>query len=113
MSALKISIDDGKVHQEGVASDANTMVEKPASEVEKSDIEVEKTGIEAERTDVEGDNSSRNAPSAEVLAGDTLAPSDYPQGFQFFFILLALILSIFMVALDLVRSSIPPRICKC
>jgi hypothetical protein len=109
MSALEVPIDDEKRQQEGLASDANTMVEKPASDIMKSDIEGEKTDIEAERTDVEGDNGSRNAPSAEVLPEDTLAPDDYPKGIQFIFILLALILSIFMVALDLVCSSSIPQ----
>ncbi|KFY31150.1 hypothetical protein V493_01360 [Pseudogymnoascus sp. VKM F-4281 (FW-2241)] len=88
------------MRKEGLASDANTMVDK-------TDIDGENTDFEAEKTDVEGDNSSGNA--GEVLPEDTLSPSDYPTGLQFFFILFALILSIFMVALDLtiVATAIP------
>jgi MFS transporter, DHA2 family, glioxin efflux transporter len=97
MASLEDRIDDEK-RAEGLASDANTMVEKP-------DIEAEITDTEAERTDVEGDNNSGNA--AAVLPEDTLSADDYPKGLQFFFILLALILSIFMVALDLVCSCLP------
>lgn len=86
------------MRKEGLASDANTMVDK-------TDIDGENTDFEAEKTDVEGDNSSGNA--GEVLPEDTLSPSDYPTGLQFFFILFALILSIFMVALDLVCFVAP------
>jgi hypothetical protein len=104
MSTLDVPIDDEKRHQEGLASDANTIVEKSEGDIEKSDIEGEKTDLEAERTDVEGDSTSGNNAAPDVLPEDTLAPDDYPHGFQFFFILLALILSIFMVALDMVCS---------
>lgn len=71
------------------ASDANTMVEKDEGKVEQ---DTESESLSAR--DIEG-----QVPENE------LAPSDYPHGLQFFFILLALILSIFMVALDLVGSS--------
>ena len=64
------------------ASDANTMVEKRENDTENESIQT----LEAE----------------EQLPEDQLSLDDYPKGFQFFFILLALILSIFMVALDLV-----------
>jgi hypothetical protein len=64
------------------ASDANTMVEKRENETENESLQT----LEAERQ----------------LPEDQLSPDDYPKGLQFFFILLALILSIFMVALDLV-----------
>jgi hypothetical protein len=64
------------------ASDANTMVEKRENDTENESLQT----LEAE----------------EQLPEDQLSPDDYPKGLQFFFILLALILSIFMVALDLV-----------
>ena len=62
---------------EELVSDANTIVEKT-------------------------DNETENVPGHAILPEDTLALEDYPKGLQFVFILLALILSIFMVALDLV-----------
>lgn len=101
MAALEDRIDDEK-RAEGLASDANTMVETPDINTERSDIDPEKADIDAERTDVEADNNSE--PPADVLPEDTLSPDDYPKGLQFFFILLALVFSIFMVALDLVGS---------
>jgi hypothetical protein len=85
-------IDDEK-RAEGLASDANTMVEK-TDEAEKSDNDAEKTDVEAE-----------NDPGDAIVPEDTLSPDDYPKGLQFVFILLALVLSIFMVALDLVCLS--------
>jgi hypothetical protein len=69
-------IEDDEKAQE-LASDANTMVDKT-------------------------DNEAENIPAQPLEPEDTLAPEDYPKGLQFLFILLALILSIFMVALDLV-----------
>jgi hypothetical protein len=102
MSTLDVPIDDEKRHQEGLASDANTIVEKSEGDIEKSDIEGEKTDLEAEKTDIEGESVSRKKTGPDVLPEDTLAPDDYPKGLQFFFILIALILSIFMVALDMV-----------
>jgi hypothetical protein len=100
------ALDDDK-RQDGLVSDANTMVETPEHDIAKSDGEkldsdAEKTDIDAERADLEGDHNSRNG--AAVLPEDTLAPDDYPKGFQFFFILLSLMLTIFMVALDMVCS---------
>ena len=62
------------------ASDANTMVEKDVNVVE-------------------------NQPGHIIEAEDEIAPDEYPTGAQFVFILIALILSIFMVALDLVRLA--------
>lgn len=102
MSTLDVQSDEEKRHQEGLASDANTIVEKHDGDIEKSDIE-------GEKTDVEGDHASRHQAPSDVLPEDTLDPSDYPEGFQFFFILLALILSIFMVALDLVCDLVCSR----
>lgn len=99
MAALKDRIDDD-LRAEGLASDANTIVDKTDHDAEKADIDADNTDNEAEKTDVEGDSSSGNAVA--VLPEDTLSPDDYPKGLQFFFILIALILSIFMVALDLV-----------
>ncbi|KFY81392.1 hypothetical protein V500_11456 [Pseudogymnoascus sp. VKM F-4518 (FW-2643)] len=106
MAALKDRIDDD-LRAEGLASDANTMVDKADHDAEKADIDAENTDYEAEKTDVERDSSSGNAVA--VLPEDTLSPDDYPKGLQFFFILIALILSIFMVALDLtiVATAIP------
>lgn len=109
MSTLDVQSDEEKRHQEGLASDANTIVEKHDGDIEKSDIEGERTDLEAEKTDVEGDHASRHQAPSDVLPEDTLDPSDYPEGFQFFFILLALILSIFMVALDLVCGLVCAR----
>ncbi|RDL36306.1 Uncharacterized protein BP5553_05658 [Venustampulla echinocandica] len=70
-------------------SDANTMVEK-------------------RETDTENDSTHTLQPG-EQMPEDQLSPDDYPKGLQFFFILLSLILSIFMVALDLtiVATAIP------
>ncbi|KFZ19157.1 hypothetical protein V502_03792 [Pseudogymnoascus sp. VKM F-4520 (FW-2644)] len=106
MAALKDRIDDD-LRAEGLASDANTVVDKNDHDAEKADIDAENTDYEAEKTDVERDSSSGNAVA--VLPEDTLSPDDYPKGLQFFFILIALILSIFMVALDLtiVATAIP------
>lgn len=67
-------------NEEKPTSDANTMVEKHDDD--------SKTGLE-----------HINEPERE------LAPSEYPEGLQFLFILLALILSIFMIALDMVCMS--------
>ena len=78
MSALDIE----RKEVEEPASDANTMVEKRENDTENESIQT----LEAE----------------VQLPEDQLSPDDYPKGLQFFFILLALILSIFMVALDLV-----------
>ncbi|KAK9326757.1 major facilitator superfamily domain-containing protein [Lipomyces starkeyi] len=68
----------------GLGSDTNTMVEK---------------------SDVEPDYGLAHA----VLPEDTLSADEYPKGLQLLFILLALILSIFMVALDMtiVATAIP------
>jgi hypothetical protein len=97
MAALKDSIDiDDDNSARGSASDANTAIYKTDNEAENTD---------AEKTDVETDNNSGNA--AAVLPEDSLSADDYPKGLQFFFILLALILSIFMVALDLVCFYLP------
>lgn len=67
------------------ASDANTMVEKNENEV-------------------------GNGPGHILEPENGLAEDEYPKGMQFFFILLALILSIFMVALDLVCLAPPSDI---
>ncbi|RDW72815.1 hypothetical protein BP6252_06722 [Coleophoma cylindrospora] len=79
--------DDEKANEP--ASDANTMVEKNEKEGNEREIDQEA------------------GPVAEPE--EELAPDEYPKGFQFFFILLALILSVFMVALDLtiVATAIP------
>ena len=107
MAALK---DHDDLRADGLASEANTIVDRNEHYAEKADIDAENTDFEAEKTDVEGDSSSGNAVG--VLPEDTLAPSDYPAGLQFFFILIALILSIFMVALDLVcvLAFLSPRL---
>jgi MFS transporter, DHA2 family, glioxin efflux transporter len=76
------TLDIERKEVEEPASDANTMVEKRENDTENESIQT----LEAE----------------VQLPEDQLSPDDYPKGFQFFFILLALILSIFMVALDLV-----------
>jgi hypothetical protein len=80
MSSLNVE----RKEDEEPASDANTMVEKRENDTENESIQT----LEAE----------------EQLPEDQLSSDDYPKGFQFFFILLALILSIFMVALDLVYT---------
>lgn len=115
MASLKVRSDD-ELRAEGLASDANTIVDKNDHDPEKTDVDAENTDIEAEKTDVERDSSS--GKGVAVLPEDTLSPDDYPHGLQFFFILIALILSIFMVALDLVCSSfihsfILIQECKC
>ena len=111
MSALKDRLDDEEKRAEGLASDANTMVdhtdvdgEKTDVEFEKADTDIEKANAGAEKTDVEDDSGSRNPAAA--LPEDALTADDYPKGLQFVFILLALIFSIFMVALDLVRYNL-------
>jgi len=75
-------IEDDEKRMEEPGSDANTMVEK---------------------TDTDGENEPELIAEAEE---DQLAPDEYPKGIQFTFILISLILSIFMVALDLV--FLPP-----
>lgn len=102
MASHKDRIDDD-LRAEGLASDSNTMVDKTDNEAEKTDIDAENTDFEEK--EIEYGNSSGNAGA--VLPEDTLSPEDYPKGLQFFFILIALILSIFMVALDLVGSYLP------
>lgn len=65
------------------ASEANTMVEKNDNEVDKdSDVETAHPIIPEE---------------------DQIAEDEYPSGPKFVFILVALMLSVFMVALDMVR----------
>lgn len=66
-------------------SDANTMVEKNDQEETESDREV--------------------VTEPEIAEEDQLEEDEYPKGLQFGFILLSLILSIFMVALDLVHLA--------
>jgi hypothetical protein len=73
-------------------SDANTMVEKMVEEPPSdANTMVEKN---ANESDVE----PAHVPEPE----DGLDPDEYPKGLQFTFILLALMLSVFIVALDLV-----------
>lgn len=67
-------------------SDANTMVEKRETDTENESVHT----LQLE----------------EQMPEDELSPDDYPKGLQFFFILLSLILSIFMVALDLVSPDL-------
>lgn len=66
-----------EMKEEEPASDANTIVEKH-------------------------ENEDENEPGHAMDPEEELAPDEYPHGLQFLFILLALILSVFMVALDLV-----------
>ena len=73
---IEAPIEDDEKAKE-LASDTNTMVDKT-------------------------DNEAGNVPANPIELEGTLALEDYPNGLQFLFILLALILSIFMVALDLV-----------
>jgi hypothetical protein len=83
-------VEDEKIVEEP-ASDANTMVGKDENETE---------------------NGTETEPKHEAIAEeDQLSADEYPKGFQFFFILISLVLSIFMVALDLVRlfSQIFPQ----
>ena len=94
LPTMTVDMDDEK-RAEGLASDANTMVEK-------FDNDAEKTDNDAEKTDVEAENDPLPAVAPAVEPADTLSADEYPKGLQFVFILLALILSIFMVALDLV-----------
>jgi hypothetical protein len=72
---------EDRVKDEEPISDANTLAEKHDNETETE------TGHET---------------AQEIEPEEELAPDEYPKGFQFFFILLSLILSIFMIALDLV-----------
>jgi hypothetical protein len=76
-------IDEEKKMEEA-GSDANTMVEKN------------------DATDTEFENEPEPVVAPEIAEEDQLNEDEYPKGFQFAFILIALILSIFMVALDLV-----------
>lgn len=82
-SSVEDRIGDERILDEP-ASDANTMVEKNEYEAE-------------------------NAPVHGFEAEEELSPDNYPKGLQFFFILLALIFSIFMVALDLVCFELSLR----
>ena len=63
-------------------------LETPASEAD--------TGLE------KNENGAGIATQGEIAEEDQINLEEYPKGVQFVFILLALILSIFMVALDLV-----------
>ncbi|KAH8592860.1 major facilitator superfamily domain-containing protein [Bisporella sp. PMI_857] len=65
---------------------------------------MEKSDSEAEKTDIEPDNNSGNAAAGLVEDAD-----EYPKGVQFFFVFVALLLSMFMVALDMtiVATAIP------
>ncbi|PMD31482.1 MFS general substrate transporter [Hyaloscypha variabilis F] len=60
-------------------------------------------------TDTEFENEPEPVVAPEIAEEDQLNEDEYPKGFQFAFILIALILSIFMVALDLtiVATAIP------
>lgn len=85
-------IDDEKRIEEP-GSDANTMVEKNDTDGEKTDGEK----ADGEKTDGEND------PEIMAVAEEhQLAPDEYPKGFPFVFILISLMLSMFMIALDLV-----------
>ena len=70
---------------------ADKQLETPASE---ADTMVEKNG-----------NGAKNETEGVIAEEDQIGPEEYPKGIQFVFILLALILSIFMVALDLVSLA--------
>lgn len=70
---------------------ADKQLETPASE---ADTMVEKNG-----------NGAENGTGGVIAEEDQIGLEEYPKGVQFVFILLALILSIFMVALDLVSLA--------
>jgi hypothetical protein len=91
MAALADGTNDDDKMAEGLAS-ANGL---PANMMEKSDSE-------AEKTDIEPDNNSGNAAAGLVEDAD-----EYPKGVQFFFVFVALLLSMFMVALDMVCYFLP------
>ncbi len=50
-------------------------------------------------------NGAENGTGGVIAEEDQIGLEEYPKGLQFVFILLALILSIFMVALDLVSLA--------
>jgi MFS transporter, DHA2 family, glioxin efflux transporter len=72
-------IEDEKKAEE---SDANTMVERNDHE--------------------EVEDEPERVTEPQVAEEDQLGEDEYPKGLQFVFILISLVLSIFMVALDLV-----------
>lgn len=76
-----MNIENGTAHKrlETPASEADTMVEKN-----------------------ENGNGAEHGTGGVIAEEDQIGLDEYPKGVQFVFILLALILSIFMVALDLV-----------
>lgn len=87
-------VRDEEKHEEEPVSDANTMVGQ------------EDRRPEQEEHAQEDANPARLTKTRSTMPEEQLNPEDYPKGAQFIFILLALILSIFMVALDLVGLSL-------
>lgn len=76
----------------------------PSANVEghiRDEEKATEAGSEA-NTMVEKNENDAEEPGQALESEEELSPEEYPKGFQFVFILLALILSIFMVALDLV-----------
>ncbi len=88
--------------------DEKSIIKELAEDKSKSDIEDEKigekeptTGTEAERVATENDDGAENL--------SRIATADYPHGFKLAFIVVALVLSIFLVSLDMtiVATAIP------
>ena len=89
------------------ASEAETMAEKHGNGPENrtADKQLETPASEAETMAEKNGNGAESGIGGEIAEEDQINPEEYPKGIQFIFILLALILSIFMVALDLVSLA--------
>ena len=80
----------------------------PATTVENrvaDDTKVDVPTSESSTTIGGNGHETEKAAGGMVAEEDQIGREEYPKGLQFIFILLALILSIFMVALDLVRLA--------
>ena len=66
------------------------------------DTKVDLPQSESSTTVEGGGHGTEKAAGGMIAEEDQIGREEYPKGIQFIFILLALILSIFMVALDLV-----------
>ena len=58
-----------------------------------------------EKSPEDTESTSKNEDSSNV--GETVEPDDteYPSGFKLFFIVVALVMSVFLVSLDMVRDA--------
>ena len=69
------------------------------------DLEDEKKSADASSTDQE-------KGEAEILAKDEVAEVEYPTGFRLYFIVVSLVISMFLVSLDMVSPTWLRNRCK-